>query len=59
MDEPEQTEPLPVMVEEGSELTIVVAEPLPEHPFASETVTVNVFAVLTTIHCVVAPVLHT
>ena len=58
VDEPEQTEPLPVIELDGSELTIVVANALPEHPFASETVTVKVFAVLTIIHCVVAPVLQ-
>jgi hypothetical protein len=58
VDEPEQTEPLPVMVEEGSELVVVVAEALPEHPFPSVTVTVHVPAVFIVMHCVVAPVLH-
>ena len=58
MELPEQIEPIPEIVEEGSELTIVVAEALPEHPFASETVTVKVFAEFTVIHCVVAPVLQ-
>ena len=46
------------MVEEGSELTVVVAEALPEHPFASVTVTVKVAALFSEIHCVVAPVFH-
>ena len=58
MDEPEQTEPVPVIVEEGSELVVVVAEALPEQPFASVTVTVHVPAVFIVTHCVVAPVLH-
>ena len=55
---PEQTELFPEIVEEGSGLTVSVFEPLPVHPFASVTVTVNEFAVPTVIHCVVAPVLH-
>ena len=47
------------MIEQvGFGLTVVVAEFDPVHPLASLTVTVNVFAVLTMIHCVVAPVLH-
>ena len=56
---PEQNASVPVIDGAGLELTVVVADVLPEHPFAFVTVTVNVFAVLTTIHCVVAPVLHT
>jgi hypothetical protein len=55
---PEHTELLPVIRQLGSGFTVVVAEVLPLHPFASVTVTVNVFAVLTVIHCVVAPVLQ-
>jgi hypothetical protein len=42
----------------GLGLTVVVANIEPEHPFASVTVTVNVPAEFTVIHCVVAPVLQ-
>ena len=55
---PEQIEPLPVIKQLGSAFTISVLLQLLEHPLASVTVTVYVPAVLTVIHCVVAPVLH-
>ena len=42
----------------GFELTVVVAEVVPVHPFALVTVTVNVPAVLTEIVCVIALVDH-
>jgi hypothetical protein len=48
----------PVIVEEGSELTVRDLLELLEQPFWSETVTVYVPAEDTTTHCVVAPVLH-
>jgi hypothetical protein len=40
VDEPEQTEPLPVIVEEGREFTVSDLLELLEQPFWSETVTV-------------------
>ena len=47
------------MIEQvGFGLTVVVAEFDPVHPLPSLTVTVNVFAVFTMTHCVVAPVLQ-
>jgi hypothetical protein len=55
---PEQNESVPLMDGVGLALTVVVADVEPEHPFASVTVTVKVFAVFTVIHCVVAPVLQ-
>ena len=58
MVDPEQMEPFPVIDGAGFWLTVIVFEPLPVHPLASVTVTVNEFAVPTVIHCVVAPVLH-
>jgi hypothetical protein len=58
VDEPEQTEPLPVMVEEGSEFTVSDLLELLEQPFWSLTVTVKVPAEATVTHCVVAPVLQ-
>ncbi len=58
MDDPEHIEPFPVIAAPGFWLTVSVFDPLPEQPFASDTVTVKVFAELTVIHCVVAPVLH-
>ena len=58
MELPEQNESVPLMDGVGFGLTIVVAEALPEHPFASVTVTVHVPAVLNVKHCVVAPLLQ-
>ena len=58
VDEPEQTEPFPVMVDDGNEFILSVLLDDDVHPFASVTVTVNVAACDTVIHCVVAPVLH-
>jgi hypothetical protein len=55
---PEQNERVPLMDGVGFGLTVVVACVEPEHPLASVTVTVKVFAVFTVIHCVVAPVLQ-
>ena len=40
VDEPEQTEPFPVIDGDGFWLTLRVFEPLPVQPFASVTVTV-------------------
>ncbi len=50
VEEPEQTEPLPVMVEEGSEFTVSDLLELLVQPFPSVTVTVNVPAELTVTH---------
>ena len=53
---PGQMVVVPLNAPVGRALTVVVFESLPEHPFPSVTVTVKVFAELTVIVCVVAPV---